>query len=193
MDNPPVSMLIGTNRREEFQLVRNLAPAFCKTHSTKLQVSVHCLVIQMFCSQVSTVVISTTSHRVTTTRRCNHSDGVAICLIRPAPHRIAMARPAVASSLISRLGLSTPSPNPFALTSTPCCCKITPRSRIIETQPIPAAAALTAALNSASALERLTTACVVDVDFRRCFHVKKSCRNSCLFLLCRHPAKFESL
>ena len=79
------------------------------------------------------------------TRRCNHSVGGAICLIRPAPRRIAMARPAVASSLISRLGLSTPSPNPFALTSTPCCCKITPRSRIIETQPIPATAALTAA------------------------------------------------
>ena len=79
------------------------------------------------------------------TRRGNHSVGVAICLIRPAPRRIAMARPAVASSLISRLGLSTPSPNPLALTSTPCCCNITPRSRIIDTQPIPAAAALIAA------------------------------------------------
>ena len=62
------------------------------------------------------------------TRRRNHSVGVAICLIRPAPRRVAMARPAVASSLISRLGLSIPSPDPFALTSTPCCCKITPRS-----------------------------------------------------------------
>ena len=79
------------------------------------------------------------------TRRCNHSVGVAICLIRPAPLRIAIARPAVASSLISRLGLSTPSPNPFALTSTPCCCNITPTSRIVETRPIPAAAAFTAA------------------------------------------------
>ena len=78
-------------------------------------------------------------------RRCNHSVGVAIGLIRQAPRRIAMARLAVASSLISMLRLSTPSPNPFALTSTPCCCKITSRSHIIETQPIPAAAALTAA------------------------------------------------
>ena len=103
-----------------------------------------------------------------------------------------MARPAVASSLISRPGLSTPPPNPFALTSTPYCCKITPRSRIIETQPIPVAAALTAAWNSASALERLTTACVVDVDFKRCFP-QKILQELVLFLLCRHPAKFESL
>ena len=78
------------------------------------------------------------------TRRCNHSVGVAICLIRPAPLRISMAHPPVASSLISRPQLSTPSPNPFALTSTLCCCKTTPRSRIIETQPIPTAAALAA-------------------------------------------------
>ena len=78
------------------------------------------------------------------TRSCNHSVGVAICLIRPEPRRIAMARLAVASSLISTLGLSTPSPHPFALTSTPCCCNIGPRSRIIETPPILAAAALTA-------------------------------------------------
>ena len=48
----------------------------------------------------------------------------------------------VASNLIPRLGLSTPSPNPFAWTSTPCCCKITPRSRFIETQPIPSTAML---------------------------------------------------
>ena len=40
---------------------RNLAPAFCKAHATKLQVRVHCLVIHMFCSQVSTIVVSTTS------------------------------------------------------------------------------------------------------------------------------------
>ena len=45
-------------------------------------------------------------------RRCNHSVGVTICLIRPAH-----LRPAVASSLISKLRLSTPSPNPFTLTS----------------------------------------------------------------------------
>ena len=68
------------------------------------------------------------------TRRCNLCVGVAISLTRPAPLRIAMARPAVASSLISRLRLSTPSPYSFALTSTPCCYKTTPRSRIIETQ-----------------------------------------------------------
>ena len=102
---------------KEFQLGCNLAPAFCTTHSTKVQVSVHGLVIQMFCSQVSTVVISTNSLILMSpliTRRCNHSVGVAICLIRPAPVRTAMARPAVASSLISKLGLSTPSPDPFA-------------------------------------------------------------------------------
>ena len=109
------------------------------------------------------------------------------CLIRPAPRRIATARPAVASSFILRLR-----PNPFALNSTPCCYNITPRSRIIETQPFPAAAALTAAKNSASALERLTTACVVDVDFKRCFPWK-ILHELVLFLLCRHPAKFELL
>ena len=79
------------------------------------------------------------------TRCCDHGVGVAMCLMRPAPLRIAMAHPAVASSLIPRLGLSIPSPDPFAVTSTPCCCKTTPRSRVIETQPIPAAASLTAA------------------------------------------------
>ena len=167
-----------------------------KTHSTKLRVSVHGLVIQMFCSQVSTQLSFPPTRVVLTspliTRRCNHCVGFAICLIRPAPLRIAMARPAVASSLISRLRLSTPSPDLFALTPTPCCCKITPRSRIIETQPIPAAAALTAAWNSASALERLTTACVVDVDFRRCLPYNIF-QELVLFLLCRHPAKFEAL
>ena len=126
------------------------------------------------------------------TRRCNHSVGVAVCLMRPAPLRIAMARPAVASNLMSRLGLSIPSSNPFALTSTPCCCKTTPRSRIIETQPIPAAAALTAAWKSASELERLTTASVVDVDFRRCFQ-QNILQELVLLLLCKHLAKFELL
>ena len=120
----------------------------CKTHSTKLQVSVHGLVVQMFRSQVSTVVISTNSSHLDVAidqeRRCNRSVGVTTSLIRPAPRRIAMARPVAASSLISRLRLSTTSPDPFALSSTPCCSKITPRSRIIETQPVPAAAALTA-------------------------------------------------
>ena len=125
------------------------------------------------------------------TRRCNHSVGVAICLIRRAPRRIAKARPTVASSSISRLGLSTPSPNPFALTSTRCY-KIAPRSRIFETQPIPEAATLTAAQKSASALERLTTACVFDVDFKRCLS-QKILQELVRFLLCRHPAKFESM
>ena len=85
-----------------------------------------------------------TTIRVILMSPLNHDVGVATCLMRPAPLRIAMTRPAVASNLISRLRLSTPSSNPFALTSTPCCCKITPRSRCIETQPNPAAAALTA-------------------------------------------------
>ena len=126
------------------------------------------------------------------TKRCNHSVGVAMCLMRPAPRRIAMTRPAVASSLISRLGLSIPPPGPFALTSTPCCCKTTPRSHIKEKQPIPAAPALTAALNSAAALERLTIACVVNVDFTRCL-LKKILQELVLLRLCKHPAKFESL
>ena len=42
-----------------FRLVCNPAPTFCKTHSTKLQVSDHGLVVQMFRSKISTVVIST--------------------------------------------------------------------------------------------------------------------------------------
>ena len=142
-------MHIRVNCRHVLQLGCNLAPTFCKTHSTELQVSDHGLIVQMFCSpnqhscqfhQLEFILMSPLI-----TRRCNHSVGAAKCLIRPAPRRIAMARPVVASSLISRLGLSTPSPDPFVLTSTPCCCNITPRSRIIETQPIPAAAALTAA------------------------------------------------
>ena len=40
----------------------------------------------------------------------NHNVGVATCLMRPAPLRIAMTLPAVASNLISRLGLSISSP-----------------------------------------------------------------------------------
>ena len=126
------------------------------------------------------------------TRRCNHSVGVAMCLMRPAPLRIAMARPAFTPSMISRLGLSTPQPNPFPLTSTPCCCKTTPGSRNIETQPIPAAAALTAVYNSVPALERLTTACVVDVVSEDVSD-QKSCGNSCYSCSADIPAKFESL
>ena len=86
-----------------------------------------------------------TTIRVILMSPLNHNVGVATCLMRPAPLRIAMTRPAVASNLISRLRLSIASPCPFASTSTPCCCKTTPRSRCVETQPIPAAAALTAA------------------------------------------------
>ena len=133
-------------------LMCNLAPVLCKAHTIKLQVLAHCLKIQAFCSQVSTVVISTflMSHLIT--RRCSHSVVVAMCLMRPAPLRIAMARPSVASNLISRLGLSIPSPCLFAFTSTPWCCKTTPRSRNIKTQPIPEAAALTVPLSLASSL-----------------------------------------
>ena len=100
-------------------------------------------------SRVSTAVISTdsshldvaTDHETLQPQRwgCDMSGTSSTSLC------VAMARPAVASTLISRLGLSPPSPNPFALTLTPCCSRITPRSRIIETQQIPTAAALTAA------------------------------------------------
>ena len=157
--------------QNEFQLGCNLAPAFRK--KTFRKTSSACPLSGnpnvLFPGQHSCHFHQPESLSPLITRRCNHCVGVVMCLMRPAPLRSAMARPAVASNLISRLGLSTPSPNPFALTSTPCCCNIIPRSRIIETQPISAAAALTAAWNSASALERLTTACVVDVDFKRCF------------------------
>ena len=57
--DPSISMLIRINRWQVFQLGCNPAPTFCKTHSTKLQVSVHGLTVQMFRSQVSTVLIST--------------------------------------------------------------------------------------------------------------------------------------
>ena len=145
---PSASVTIPNFPVASSSLGRNLAPAFCKAHAKKLQVLVHCLETQV--SVPKSAQLSFPPTRVflmspLITKRCNHSVGVAMCLMRPAPLRIAMARPAVASSLISRLGLSIPSPNPFALTSTPCCCKNPPRSRTIETQPIPAAAALTAA------------------------------------------------
>ena len=140
LQNPGVATLLFlTGSVEQLQLGRNLAPTFCKAHTEKLQVLLHCLEIQMFCSQVPPTLVILMSPVIT--RRCNQSDGVTMCLMRPAPLRIAMARLAVASNLISGLGLSIPSPSPFALTSTPCCCKTTPRSRNIETQPIPAAAA----------------------------------------------------
>ena len=48
--------------RKEFQLECNLAPAFHKTHSAKLQVLVHCLVIQMSCSQVRLVISTNSSY-----------------------------------------------------------------------------------------------------------------------------------
>ena len=108
-------MLIRINRRKKFQLGCNLVLAFCKTHSTELQVSVHGVVIQMFCSHVSTVVISTNSSHLDVVidhetlqpqrRGCDMSD-------TSRTSSDAMAHPAVASSLLSRLGLSTPSPNP---------------------------------------------------------------------------------
>ena len=44
--------------RKELQSGRNLAPAFSKAHATKLQMLVHCLVIQVLCSKVSTLVVS---------------------------------------------------------------------------------------------------------------------------------------
>ena len=91
-----------------------------KTHCTKLQVYFHGLVIQMFCSQVSTVVISTNSSHLDVAvdhetlqpwrRGCNVSDYV------PAPLRIAMARLAVASFLISRLGTVNCITSPFRST-----------------------------------------------------------------------------
>ena len=138
------------------------------TDATKLQVLVHCLVIQVFSSQISTVVISTNfADASSTSSHCNSP-----------PCRC----------VISRLGLSVPSADPFALASTPCRCRTTPRSRITETQPIPAAAALTAALNSASTLERLTTACVVNVNFRKCLPWK-ILQERVLLRLCKHPAK----
>ena len=119
-------MLIIVSFRQVLQLGCNSAPTFCKTHSAKLQVSVHGPIVKMFRSQISTVVISTNSSHLDVAidhETLQPQRWVAICLIRPAPRCIAMARPAVASSLISRPALSTPSPNPFALTSTPCCCK----------------------------------------------------------------------
>ena len=58
--DPLVSSTIGINVEKELQFGRNLAPAFCKAHVAKRQVLVHCLVIQVFCSQVSRVVLSTT-------------------------------------------------------------------------------------------------------------------------------------
>ena len=145
--------------RKKIKLRRNLAPAFCKAHITTLQVLVYCLEIQLVVpqsAQFSFPPIRVIFMSPFITKRCNHSVGIAMCLMRPAPLRIAMVRPAVASNLISKLGLSIPLPSPFALTSTPSCCKTTPRSRNIETLPIPAAAALTA------------TTCVVEVDSSRC-------------------------
>ena len=55
------SMLIRVSFRQVLQLGRNSTPTFCKTHSTKLQVSDHGPIVQMFRSQISTVVTSTNS------------------------------------------------------------------------------------------------------------------------------------
>ena len=54
-------MLIRVNFRQVLQLGCNPTPTFCKTHSTKLQVCDHGLTLQMFRSQISTVVTSTNS------------------------------------------------------------------------------------------------------------------------------------
>ena len=58
----------------------------------------------MFCSQLSTVVMSSNWSHFDVSRRCNHSVGVAMCLMRPAHLRIAMARPAVTSQLDFKAG-----------------------------------------------------------------------------------------
>ena len=55
------STLIRVNFRQVLQLGCNPASTFCKTHSTKLQVSDHGLIVQMFGSRISTDVISTNS------------------------------------------------------------------------------------------------------------------------------------
>ena len=62
---PRVATLLVVTERSvaKLSLRRNLAPAFCNSQTKKLQVFVHCLEIQVFCSQVSADVMSTKSSR----------------------------------------------------------------------------------------------------------------------------------
>ena len=86
------SMLIRVNCCQVLQLGCNRAPTFCNTYSTKLQVSDHVLIAQIPKSaQLSLPPTRVFLMSPLITRRCNHSGGFAICLIRPAPRRIAMA------------------------------------------------------------------------------------------------------
>ena len=80
-----------------------------------------------------------------------------------------MARPAVASSLIPRLGLSTPSPNPFALTSTPCCCKTAQAVVSLSSAEAEFYEAVKAAAARTGCVSKMRDLGVVDADFRRCF------------------------
>ena len=120
------------------------ASTLCKTQITKHHVLVHCLEIQKLCPQVSTIVSSGTS--------C-HPD-VTIDHEALQPHCRGCDVPDTHSSSSHRNGTTcccvqldfyAGVENAVALTSTPCCCKTTPKSRNIETKPIPAAVALTAA------------------------------------------------
>ena len=61
------SMLTRVSFSQVLQVGCNPTPTFCKTHSTKLQVSDHGPIAQMFRSQVSTVVISTNSSHLDVT------------------------------------------------------------------------------------------------------------------------------
>ena len=90
--DPLVSSLIRNQCRKELQL-RNLIPAFCKAHAASAS---------SWSGNPQSAQSSVPPTRVTKRR-------VAMCLMRPAPLRIAMARPPVASSLISRLLLTNPS------------------------------------------------------------------------------------
>ena len=98
--DPPVQCSSESISVQVLQLGCNPTPTFCKTHSTKLQVSDHgpikCFVPKS--AQLSLPPTRAILMSPLITRRCNHSVGVAICLIRQAPRRIAMARLAVASS-----------------------------------------------------------------------------------------------
>ena len=144
--DPLVSSLIGINVKKNSWGAILLRPS-AKRMLQNFKCLDHGLTVQMFRSQVSTVV---------TTANSSHLD-VAIDHETLQPQRWGRDV-SDASSTSSHCngspcrcvqldfkGLSIPSPGPFALTSTPCRCKTTPRSRITETQPIPAAAAFTAA------------------------------------------------
>ena len=193
--DPPVSMPTGIDVEKNSILACNLAPAFHKTHSAKLQVHVHCLMIQMFCFQVNTVVISTNSGHLdvsidqeawqpqrwgcdvseasTTSSHYNGSSCRCVQFDFEAGTVNSITSPFRFDFDSLLLQNHSKFAHHWNTTNSRSCCL----DRCVE---------------FGFGTRETATACVVDVDFRRCFRWKVW-QELVPFLLCKHPAKFASM